>query len=469
MLPTPTPRRRPPSGSRTARAASAQGSAARPWRSRLEPTRGAGRWRAYAAACRLGTMWAVASDFEAVGLLDGVEGERARAARLELLRDARRRGLRHRASCAPVARRTGSCCCRWSARSRARGALYTREEVAEPPGLELDFLERRAPGAGRPAAGAWRAACSREEDVRAGHAAPTALIGRRLRRRGVLEITRVLGQGDERTLPPRWPRSSARRSCVPATPSTTSAAATPRSCAAAARWPGPRSGTCLQPAHARADPAGRSSRQASAQSGRLPGAQPIVGGVRRPHRLHPPRRERAAGRARRRAEALRRSAESDAAQLAGAAGQDDRRRRDARVARPAPRLDAPRPGRVADAEDSGRSSTPAWPPARRSGAAATCTAGREQGRAGSPSSPAAAACVASKEVRDSRRRRRLHRGPFAGRRRFKGLRRDAIELFRVRPAESDRRSRARRAGAASRSPRPAACAQRARPCRSSPR
>jgi adenylate cyclase len=134
----------------------------------------------------------VADDFEALGLLDDVQGEREREARLTLLRELRAAGvpddeLRRAAALnqlvllpVELALSEGS-------------ERYTLEEVAEHSGLELAFLDRlnRALGGPRPEPGAR---VFDESDVR------QAANVRRIREAGlpddgILEIARVLGMG----------------------------------------------------------------------------------------------------------------------------------------------------------------------------------------------------------------------------------------------------------------------------------
>jgi hypothetical protein len=92
----------------------------------------------------------VPTDFEAEGLLEGAGDERARRARLELLRtlehegfsleDLRRATAENRLVLLPLERVV-----------EGEGRRYTPEEVAEQSGLDADFLAeaRRALGAAR--------------------------------------------------------------------------------------------------------------------------------------------------------------------------------------------------------------------------------------------------------------------------------------------------------------------------------
>jgi adenylate cyclase len=134
----------------------------------------------------------MATDFEAEGLLEGLEGERAREARLELLRrleddgysldELRQAAAENRLVLLPVERVLDG-----------GGKRYTSGQVAEAAGLEEDFVRRlwRALGmaqadSGDPVAG--------EEDVEAASAL------KRFRDAGIpeediLEIARVMSQG----------------------------------------------------------------------------------------------------------------------------------------------------------------------------------------------------------------------------------------------------------------------------------
>lgn len=93
-------------------------------------------------------MWPMAIDFAAEGLLDGAPDERARQARLELLRslesegfgldELRRAATEGRLALLPVERVLA-----------AEGPRYTQEEIAAETGLDHAFLAeaRRAVGA----------------------------------------------------------------------------------------------------------------------------------------------------------------------------------------------------------------------------------------------------------------------------------------------------------------------------------
>jgi adenylate cyclase len=132
-----------------------------------------------------------APDFAAEGLLEGLDDERERGARLELLerlhadgasleelRDAVTEG---RLVLMPIERALG-----------ARSALYTREDVAERANLDLAFLRLlwRALGMPEPAPGE---AVFTDDDVEA-----AAIVGQiraaGMPDEGILEISRVMGQ-----------------------------------------------------------------------------------------------------------------------------------------------------------------------------------------------------------------------------------------------------------------------------------
>jgi adenylate cyclase len=130
-------------------------------------------------------------DWDAEGLLDGVTGERDRAARRALLDDLHRDGVpleelrravaEDRLALLPVERLLGSPP-RWSAR-----------EVAEQSGMDLDFFQASRRALGLPVPDADDKAFS-DEDLDA------ARLGRRYRDAGfpdaeAIEVTRVLGQG----------------------------------------------------------------------------------------------------------------------------------------------------------------------------------------------------------------------------------------------------------------------------------
>ena len=96
----------------------------------------------------------VAEDFEALGLLDDVPGEREREARLALLRDLRAAGVPDDELRRAVALNQLVLLPVELALSEG-DERFTLEEVAERSGLEVEFLERlnRAIGIPRPEPG----------------------------------------------------------------------------------------------------------------------------------------------------------------------------------------------------------------------------------------------------------------------------------------------------------------------------
>jgi len=139
-----------------------------------------------------GIVRAVAEDFEALGLLDDVPGERERQARLTLLRELREAGVPDDELRRAVALNQLVLLPVELALSEG-SERFTLEEVSERSGLELAFLERlnRALGGPRPEPGARVFDGS---DVR------QAANVRQIREAGlpddgILEIARVLGMG----------------------------------------------------------------------------------------------------------------------------------------------------------------------------------------------------------------------------------------------------------------------------------
>jgi adenylate cyclase len=134
----------------------------------------------------------VAIDFEAEGLLEGLEDYSARRARLDLLRrleedgvpleELKRATAEDRLALVPVERLLAS-----------EGPRYTRAEVAERSGLDEAFLEAlwRALGLSQAEPGERAFA---EEDVDAARRAKRARDGG-LPDQGILEIARVTGHG----------------------------------------------------------------------------------------------------------------------------------------------------------------------------------------------------------------------------------------------------------------------------------
>ena len=130
-------------------------------------------------------------DFDAEGLLDGLEDERERTARLDLLRRLHEDGVpveelraaveEERLVLMPIERTLG-----------AREGRYTREEVAQRAGVELDFLRALWRALGMPEPVESEAVFT-EEDVDAARTiAQIRDVG--MPEDGVLEISRVMGQ-----------------------------------------------------------------------------------------------------------------------------------------------------------------------------------------------------------------------------------------------------------------------------------
>jgi adenylate cyclase len=136
-------------------------------------------------------MCAVATDFEAEGLLEGAGDERARRARLELLqtlenegftvKELRRATAENRLALLPLERVL-----------EGEGRRYTAEEVAAETGLGVDFLResRRAIGAPRPQPGER---ILTDDDLELARTAKRLLDGG-LGREAFLELTRVMSQ-----------------------------------------------------------------------------------------------------------------------------------------------------------------------------------------------------------------------------------------------------------------------------------
>jgi adenylate cyclase len=136
-------------------------------------------------------MWRVAIDFEAEGLLDGVEDERARRARLDLLgaleRDGfsldelRRATAEGRLALLPVERVLA-----------AEQPRYTRAEVAELTGLDVEFLAEARRAVGEPARDPHDRVLT-EDDLELARGA-AALLAAGLDREQFLDLTRLMAQ-----------------------------------------------------------------------------------------------------------------------------------------------------------------------------------------------------------------------------------------------------------------------------------
>jgi adenylate cyclase len=133
----------------------------------------------------------MATDFEAEGLLEGVEGEDARKARIDLLRKLEEEGVpleelraavdENRLPLLPVERvLTGE------------GKRYTREEVVEEVGLDLDLLIRLWRALGQPEIPSGEAIFT-EEDVEAARSV-TRFLDAGIPEERLLELTRAMSQ-----------------------------------------------------------------------------------------------------------------------------------------------------------------------------------------------------------------------------------------------------------------------------------
>ena len=133
----------------------------------------------------------MAIDFEAEGLLDGLEDESARRARLNLLRalerdgfspnDLRRAAAEGRLALLPVERVLA-----------AEEPRYTRVEVAELTGLDVEFLAAARRAVGEPATDPHDRVLT-EDDLELARGA-AALIAAGLDREQFLDLTRLMSQ-----------------------------------------------------------------------------------------------------------------------------------------------------------------------------------------------------------------------------------------------------------------------------------
>jgi adenylate cyclase len=131
----------------------------------------------------------LAIDFEAEGLLEGLEDERAREARLELLRnleaegfsldELRRATAEGRLALLPVERVL-----------EAEGPRYTQAEIAEATGLDVDFLAEARRAIGAPAVDPGERVLTAEDFELARNAA--VLLENGLDRESFLDLTRVM-------------------------------------------------------------------------------------------------------------------------------------------------------------------------------------------------------------------------------------------------------------------------------------
>jgi adenylate cyclase len=133
----------------------------------------------------------VTIDFEAEGLLDGLEDEHARQARLELLssleeqgfplEELRRATLEGRLALLPVERVL-----------EAEGPRYTQREICAETGLDFDFLAEARRAIGAPAVTPDERVLTEADFNLARNAA--ALMESGLSREGFLDLTRVMSQ-----------------------------------------------------------------------------------------------------------------------------------------------------------------------------------------------------------------------------------------------------------------------------------
>jgi adenylate cyclase len=136
-------------------------------------------------------MWPVAIDFEAEGLLDGLEDERAREARLDLLRELEREGfspdeLRQataegRLAMLPVERVLA-----------AEEPRYTQVEIAELTGLDVGFLAEARRAVGAPAIDPEERLLTEDDLELAQGAAAMLAVG--IEREQFLDLTRLMSK-----------------------------------------------------------------------------------------------------------------------------------------------------------------------------------------------------------------------------------------------------------------------------------
>jgi adenylate cyclase len=136
-------------------------------------------------------MWPVAIDFEAEGLLDGLEDERAREARLDLLRELEREGfspdeLRQataegRLAMLPVERVLA-----------AEEPRYSQVEIAELTGLDFGFLAEARRAVGAPAIDPEERLLTEDDLELAQGAAAMLAVG--IEREQFLDLTRLMSK-----------------------------------------------------------------------------------------------------------------------------------------------------------------------------------------------------------------------------------------------------------------------------------
>lgn len=136
-------------------------------------------------------MWLVSIDFEAEGLLDGAGDDRARKARLELLRsleeegfslaDLREATLEGRLALLPIERVLAG-----------EGDLYTQRDLAAETGLSIDWLRRARRALGGPTIGPDERVLN-EDDLDGARTAKLLMDGG-IGEEAVLELTRVMSK-----------------------------------------------------------------------------------------------------------------------------------------------------------------------------------------------------------------------------------------------------------------------------------
>ncbi len=370
----------------------------------------------------------MAIDFEAEGLLEGAGDERARAARLELLRELEEEGFsleelrratqENRLALLPVERVLAP-----------QDTRYTQLDLAEMTGLDLDFLAEARRAIGAPAIRPDERVLGEEDVELARNAAALLAVG--ISREDFLDLSRVMSQAmgtvaaafmsvfgeallrpddNERDLGLRY--ADTLRNLGPL----------------AAPTLGHMLNLRLR------------ERLNSTMVGRGRAAQRPFAGVaagdrrlRGHRRVHPPGRAGAAGGARG-AGAQLRGRGRERCDPAGAAREDDRRRGAAGLPRPGPVLDA-----VLSLVEGSREGEADGRPLLRGGVASGEAIQRAGDWYGRPVNLAArltsfarrGSVVASGDVREALPD--PYRWSFAGNRRFKGVA-EEVPVYRVRPA-----------------------------------
>ena len=132
----------------------------------------------------------MAIDFEAEGLLDGLAGEPARQARLDLLRSLEEEGFSLEELRSATAE--GRLTLLPVERVLADEPLYTQTDLAELTGLDVPFLADARRALGEPAIGADDRLLT-EEDLELARGA-AALLATGLGREQFLDLTRLMSQ-----------------------------------------------------------------------------------------------------------------------------------------------------------------------------------------------------------------------------------------------------------------------------------